>query len=457
MSLPSLTEPAMQLAIAVLLITALLNLLLRRLLKRLLKETDTGSENRRLHWFVALATPINLLVWYYGLYAVARVLLEYSLPPSWGHLQGWLQNLAGLGAFVAFTWMIERGTRVAAAQLRGAAAATNSKVDDVVLPLLGLALRVLLPIIALFFLVRLWPFPPTTVELLRKLLAIALIMAMAWIFRRAVLLTERALISEKGLKAADNYAGRALVTRISMLRKVVLILITVFSLAAILMMFEEVRDVGRSILASAGIAGIVLGFAAQRSLAGLFAGLQIALTQPVRIGDQIKVEDQVGHVEEITLSYVVVRIWDQRRLILPISYFIEKPVINYTRGSAEMQAPVTLRVDFTMPVAELRTYLTEVVRASPAWDKRSFSVQVTDAKHESMEIRILGSAATAGLAFQLECELREKAIEFVHLRYPQCLPKAREEGKSIKTWQESEEFGARDRARTSPSGNSAAA
>jgi len=438
-------DPAIQLAVAVLLITALLNILLRRLLKRLLAEpaADTAGK-RRLQWFVALAAPINLLVWYYGLYAIARVLVEYSLPPSLQHFQSWLENLTGLGAFVAFTWMIGRTTRVADTQLRAIASTTDSKVDDLLLPLVGLSLRVLLPIIALFFLVRLWPFPPAAVELLRKLIAIALIVALAWILRRAVLLGEKVFVSQKELKAAGNYAGRALVTRVSVLRKIVLVIITVFSLAAVLMTFDEVRDVGRSILASAGIAGIVLGFAAQRSLGGLLAGLQIAVTQPVRIGDQVMIEDQVGSVEEITLTYVAVRIWDERRLILPINHLIEHPIINYTRGSSEMQAPVILRADFSVPVDALRSYLRTVIQKSTAWDKRTFAVQVTDAKHESMEIRILGSAATAGQAFQLQCELREKAIEFIYLHYPQCLPKAREEGKPIKSWKESEEFGPRE-------------
>ncbi len=443
MSFPSLTDPAIELAVAVLLITALLNILLRRVLRRLLAAESTGHGSHRLQWFIAIATPVNLLVWYYGLYAVARVLMEYELPPSLRHFQGWLEDLAGLGAFVAFTWMIERTTRLADTQLRGIASKTNSKIDDILFPLLGHALRVLLPIIALFFLVRLWPFPPSTVEVLRKLLAIALILGIAWIFRRAVLLGEKALVNHQNLKAAD-YAGRALVTRVSMLRKIVLVLITVFALAAVLMTFDEVRDVGRSILASAGVAGIVLGFAAQRTLGGLFAGLQIALTQPVRIGDQVLVEEQVGAVEEITLTYVVVRIWDQRRLVLPISYLIEHPIINYTRGSSEILAPVTLHVDFSLPVSALRAHLTELIKQMPAWDQRVFGVQVTDVKNESMEIRLLASARTSGDAFNLQCELRERAIDFIHLHYPQCLPKSRQEGKTMTTWKDTEEFGPRE-------------
>jgi small-conductance mechanosensitive channel len=205
-----------------------------------------------------------------------------------------------------------------------------------------------------------------------------------------------------------------------------------------------VRDIGRSILASAGIAGIIIGLAAQRSLGNLFAGLQIALTQPVRIGDQIKVQDEVGFVEEITLTYVVVRIWDLRRLVVPLSYFIEQPVQNWTRNSSNMLSPVSIRVDFSFPVDKFRAYMKEVIAQSPFWDKVTFNVQVTASDHQSMEVRVLGSADSPGNSGNLQCELREKMIDYVHRHYPQCLPKAREEGKPMQEWRTSEEYEARD-------------
>jgi small-conductance mechanosensitive channel len=267
---------------------------------------------------------------------------------------------------------------------------------------------------------------------------------MAWLVRRAVELTERAVFVRKELRAPGNFAGRALVTRVSVLRKVATVVIGAFALSATLMLFDEVRDVGRSVLASAGIAGVILGFAAQRTLGNLFAGLQIALTQPIRLGDQIGVEGDVGVVEEITLTYVVVRLWDQRRKIVPISFLIENSVVNYTRTSSAQTGAVLLRADFTLPVPEFRAHMETLVRASRFWDKKTFAVQVVDAHHESMELRIIGGAATPGDAFNLQCELREAALDFIHLRYPQCLPKAREEGKPIKGWKESEEFGPRD-------------
>ena len=461
-----LADPTVQLVAGLLLVTILLDMLVRRMLRRALAETisnDGGAEAespalRRREWFVALSSPLTLLVWYYGIYGVARVLVTYLPAAEREWLAGWLGRLAGAGAFVGLIWMLQRVTGVVAAGLRRKARASPGGVDDVLLPLLGSGLRVLPPLVALFFLVRLWQFPPAVLVLLNKLIAAALIGAMAWLVRRAVELTEQAVFVRKELRAQGNFAGRALVTRVSVLRKIATVAIGGFALAATLMLFDEVRDVGRSILASAGIAGVILGFAAQRTLGNLFAGLQIALTQPIRLGDQIGVEGDVGIVEEITLTYVVIRIWDQRRKIVPISFLIENSVINHTRTSSAQTGAVLLRADFTLPVPEFRAHLETLVRASRFWDRKTFAVQVVDAHHESMELRIIAGAATPGDAFNLQCELREAAIDFIHLRYPQCLPKAREEGKPIKGWRESEEFGARDPAvaRTAASAPAAA-
>ncbi len=449
-----LTDSTVQLVAGLLLITALLNILVRRMLRRALAETIANGEeagagessvSRRREWFVALSAPLTLLVWYYGAYGVARVLVTY-LPMTTERVWfvGWLDRLAGAGAFIGLIWMLQRVTRLMAESLRRRAQASPGGADDVLLPLLGSGLRVLPPLGALFFLVRLWQFSPSVVALLNKLIAAALIVAMAWLVRRAVQLTEQAVFVHKELRAPGNFAGRALVTRVSVLRKVATVVIGAFALSATLMLFDEVRDIGRSILASAGIAGVILGFAAQRTLGNLFAGLQIALTQPIRLGDQIGVDGDVGIVEEITLTYVVIRLWDQRRKIVPISFLIENSVINYTRTSSAQTGAVLLRADFTLPVPAFRAHLETLVRNSRLWDKKTFAVQVVDAHHESMELRIIAGAATPGDAFNLQCELREAAIDFIHLRYPQCLPKAREEGKPIKGWKESEEFGARD-------------
>jgi small-conductance mechanosensitive channel len=209
------------------------------------------------------------------------------------------------------------------------------------------------------------------------------------------------------------------------LKKVAQTVIAIFALASMLMVFESVRQFGASILASAGIAGIVVGLAAQRSIATLLAGFQIALTQPIRVDDVVIVENEWGRIEDITLTYVVVRVWDLRRLIVPITYFIEQPFQNWTRASAEILGTVFLHVDYSVPVDALRDELTRILRASPLWDGNVNVLQVTGAKEHTLEVRALASAADASKAWDLRCDVREKLVRFVQERYPDSLPKLR--------------------------------
>jgi small-conductance mechanosensitive channel len=199
----------------------------------------------------------------------------------------------------------------------------------------------------------------------------------------------------------------------------------VFTVASMLMVFDSVRQFGASILASAGIAGIVIGFAAQRSIATLLAGFQIALTQPIRVDDVVIVENEWGRIEDITLTYVVVKVWDLRRLVVPINYFIEQPFQNWTRRSADILATVFLYVDYTIPVDALRGELTRILGASRYWDGKVNVLQVTDAKEHTLEIRALASAADASLAWDLRCEIREQLVAFVQRRHPESLPRVR--------------------------------
>jgi small-conductance mechanosensitive channel len=188
------------------------------------------------------------------------------------------------------------------------------------------------------------------------------------------------------------------------------------------MMFEEVRRVGTSILASAGVLGLIIGFAAQKTIANLFAGFQLAMTQPIRLDDVVIVESEWGRVEEITLTYVIVHIWDDRRLVLPLSYFIEKPFQNWTRVSASLLGSIFLWVDFTLPIAELRRTVQRIVENCEDWDRRFWNLQVTDTSERAMQIRILATAADSGKAWNLRCEIREKLIEAVQREH---LPRLR--------------------------------
>jgi small-conductance mechanosensitive channel len=425
-----LSDPRVQLFGALLAATLLFVYVVRRAVAHLTQKARRNAppETRRL-WMRLLQAalgPLSLLVWYYGLYAMAHVAFTGDwIAGDWRWIEDVLRQTAGIGFALAALWYFYRASRVLDDYLKTYAARTPSKLDDIFLPLLGSALRLLVPIMALLLFVRMWPLSENGVDVVQKLLAIALIGAVTWLLRRAILLAEAAIVGGEDLFSGTDLAARAIATRVSVLRKIALVLLTIFALASVLMLFPQVRHIGQSILASAGIAGIVLGFAAQKTLGNLLAGIQIALTQPIRIGDMVAVEGEVGNIEEITLTYVVVRIWDLRRLVLPISYFIEKPIQNWTRMSQNLLTPVTLRVDFKLPVEEFRAYIKGVIEQSAHWDKKVFAVQVTAADHTSMEVRMLGSAANAGESFNLQCELREKAIEFIQTRHPEALPTVR--------------------------------
>jgi small-conductance mechanosensitive channel len=198
-------------------------------------------------------------------------------------------------------------------------------------------------------------------------------------------------------------------------------------LAAGLMMFDTVRSLGASVLASAGVIGIIVGFAAQRTIANLFAGFQLAMTQPIRIDDVVIVENEWGRIEEITLTYVVVRIWDLRRLIVPLSYFIERPFQNWTRAQSDILATVFLYTDYAVPVDAMREELKRILAQAPDWDGKVCALQVTNASDRSVELRALASAADASKAWNLRCEIREKLIFFVQQNYPDSLPRVRAE------------------------------
>jgi small-conductance mechanosensitive channel len=227
------------------------------------------------------------------------------------------------------------------------------------------------------------------------------------------------------LDIEDNLLARKHVTQSRILERIARTLIVVLTLGAALMTFDDVRQYGVGLLASAGAVSLVIGFALQPMLKNLVAGVQLAITQPIRIDDALLVNDEWGHVEEITSTYVVIQLWDWRRMIVPLSHFIEQPFQNWTRESAALIGSVFLYVDFTVPVGDLRKKLEQIAHASPLWDGRVAALQVTDFKESTMEIRMLVSASSASRAFDLRCEVREKMIAYVQQRFPDALPRLR--------------------------------
>ena len=244
---------------------------------------------------------------------------------------------------------------------------------------------------------------------------------------KLIYVAEEVILHRFQVDVRDNLRARQIHTQVRILRRLSIALIVFLGLGVVFFSFERFRELGTGILASAGIAGLVIGLAAQRTLSNLLAGIQIAITQPIRLDDVVIVENEWGRIEEITLTYVVVRIWDLRRLILPISYFIEKPFQNWTRVSADILGTVFIYVDYTVPVDAIREELTRILQNSPNWDKKVNIVQVTNASEKTVEVRALMSAADASMAWDLRCDVRECLIAFLKKSYPEALPRARVE------------------------------
>lgn len=262
---------------------------------------------------------------------------------------------------------------------------------------------------------------------LSKLVLVGFVVLAGWTAIVATAILADVYLLRFRIDTADNLLARKHVTQVRILKRAVDVLIVLLTIGGALAMFEAVRNVGVSIFASAGVAGLVAGLAARPVLSNLIAGVQIAMTQPIRIDDVVVLEGEFGTVKEITATYVVVRVWDWRRLIVPLSRFIEQPFQNWTREGAALIGSVYFYVDHTVPVARLRQALEEIVRASRLWDGEVANLQVTDVKETTIELRALVSARSSGAAWDLRCEVREKLIDLLQREYPAALPRRRQE------------------------------
>jgi small-conductance mechanosensitive channel len=268
---------------------------------------------------------------------------------------------------------------------------------------------------------------PGALALINHLMTILLIVSVMWLLIAMVNVMEAAILSRYRIDVSDNLRARHLHTQFRIIGRTLDIVILVIGAAAILMTFPMVRQLGTSLLASAGIAGLAIGLAARPMLENLIAGLQLAAAQPISLDDVVIIEGEWGRIEEITATYVVVRIWDQRRLIVPFSHILSRPFQNWTRKNSEILGTVFLHTDYTVPVDRVRGELQKITEASEKWDGRVCGLQVTDSKAETLELRALVSAEDASKAWDLRCEVRERLVEFLQREYPQCLPRTRAE------------------------------
>jgi small-conductance mechanosensitive channel len=281
-------------------------------------------------------------------------------------------------------------------------------------------------VIAAVSVVTAWaPVDPAVSQAITRALIIAFIILVGWIAIIAVALVADSYLRRFTLDAEDNLLARTHVTQVRILQRAVDTLTVVITVAAALMTFETVRQYGVSLFASAGVVGIVVGLAARPVLANFIAGIQIAMTQPIRLEDAVIVEGEFGWVEDIAAAYVVIRLWDRRRMILPLSYFIEKPFQNWTRQSTDLIGSVVFYVDYAAPVGRIRDKLNEIVAQSPLWDQQVVNLQVNEIRETTMQLRALVSAKNADALGSLQAELREKLIDFLQKELPEALPRGR--------------------------------
>jgi small-conductance mechanosensitive channel len=425
------------LTVVVLAVVSLAHLFLRRWVRRKVRQDQAagGDASETKHWMAIglteVAPPLLAVIWIHGLYAILNLLLQ-SVPDrfleparvalNWGY---------GLSFLAALFWLLSRIGGAIDRFLTSLSRRLDTAWDDVMLPLAGKAVRRTLPLLAFMIAVPVLPASPALEGVVRKGTSLLLIGVMAFLLFQLVEATAEMVIRQYRIDVSDNLKARAVHTQVMVLKKAAVVIIGIFTLASMLMVFDSARQFGASILASAGIAGIIVGFAAQRSIATLLAGFQIALTQPIRVDDVVIVENEWGRIEEITLTYVVVRIWDLRRLVLPITYFIEHPFQNWTRSSSDLLATVFLYVDYNVPLDALRAEFTRILAASESWDQKVNVLQVTDSKEHTLEIRALASASDASIAWNLRCEVREKLVTFLRQNYPESLPKFRASIESV--------------------------
>ncbi len=281
---------------------------------------------------------------------------------------------------------------------------------------------VLLPVADEFFTVA-----QEKIDAAQLILKILLYTSAAWVIIECIDVMSDVVQRAYNLEELNNLQERKIVTQMQFIKRITAVIVTILAIAIILFQFEGVREVGTGLLTSAGVAGIIIGLAAQKSIANLLAGFQIAFTQPIRIDDVVILEGEFGRVEEITLTYVVVRVWDQRRLVVPLNRFIDQTFQNWTRSNSELLGIVYIYTDYRMPVQAIRDELTRILETNELWDQRVNGVVVTNATERVMELRALVSARDAGQAFDLRCQVREKLITFIQENYPHCLPRTRVE------------------------------
>jgi small-conductance mechanosensitive channel len=325
-------------------------------------------------------------------------------------LLGALLALAGHALLYRLLWRIARRSA--------------SMVDDALVRHTCGPTRVLLPLFAVSATIDTLPYPSTALALLRHAVVIGAIVATAWTVVGLIDAAREIIEARYRIDVVNNLAARRIRTQVELIERIAVGVVAVVALAAVLMTFPSVRQLGVSLFASAGVAGIVLGVAARPVLGNLIAGIQIAMSQPIRIDDVVVLDGEFGRVEEINLTYVVLRLWDERRMIVPLAYFIEKPFTNWTRTKSSLLGTVDLYADYLVDVDALRAELSRVVRSTDLWDGRVASLQVNEVTDRALQLRAVVSAGNSAASGDLRNLVRERLLAALR-RQAEALPLVR--------------------------------
>lgn len=285
--------------------------------------------------------------------------------------------------------------------------------------------RWIFPLLAVLVILPGLPFTPKVMDALQHITGLGLIAAAAWLVILCIEIFSDIITGRYRIDVSDNLTARRIQTQFKMLHRILVVLVIIVTLAIMLMTFPAIRHIGESVLASAGLASLIVGLAAKGTLSNLVAGVQIAFTQPFRIEDAVIVEGEWGWIEEIGTMYVVVRLWDWRRMVLPLSYFLDHPFQNWTYKSADLLAHCYIYTDYSVPVQVLRDELGRILKSTPLWAGKVCVLQVSQLQNFTVQIRALMDARSAGDAWDIRCVVREKMIDFLSKNYPGSLPRYR--------------------------------
>ena len=342
-----------------------------------------------------------------------------SIDRIWRDLPGWAADVALVVVALLVAFILHR---IAMAVLRRLAARSPGSVDDIVVEQARRPSRWIVLAIALAWVRRLIDLPPWGDRVWSQLAALVFPALVGWFAVAMIRAYLKGVELRYDITIEDNLAARRRRTRSAILGRITMILIAILTVALMLLSIPSIRSVGVTLMASAGLAGLAVGAAAQPALKNIIAGIQMAFTEPIRIDDVVIVDGEWGKVEEIRLTYVVIAIWDERRLVVPVSKFLEQSFQNWTRDTSRLLGSAFFYLDPVANIPRLRAKYEEIVRASPRWDGRAFVLQVTDMKPEGcIEVRILATARDAPTTFDLRCDLREALLAYIRDEMPEAL------------------------------------